>query len=756
MNVRVDPSKPAPSAGTAEQMASLHGEGAERCVCRQRFGPWSRVAALIGIAAAITAILRLTPLGQWLTDFHRLRFLLDEGDVWAELVFLPLVALLVAVGTPRLIFYCLAGLTFGFWKGLLLAQIGTLAGAYATYLSVRWAGRGWVSAWLARYPSARKVLTIRPSVWPVLMTRQVPLAGLVINIALGLSPVGSVSFLIGSFLGFLPLGVVVTLVGSGLVEDQAWESAVQLLMAALVALFSAVWLGRKTIQRIGEQAEPDIFLWGAAISCAVLGMYLVRLSGPPDLEGYAQDRNIGYIMDAAWRGNWVVQHDVQNRITSKPPLHTWVTAILARIWGINRLTLTLPSFVSVLALALLVLAVGCRLFGLTAGGFAGLAVAMAPMLSKHVALVRTDPMFALAVTLGALAAWRAWNRGRGWMSFWLAAVVATLVKGPLGLVLAAAGLLAFFWEKHTDPNTPALHGRYLSGGAVYLGIGLGWLVLAVYAAGYEVIDKMIIQELVGQATGATKSSFPGANLPKPTIYLLSRFLPFSIFTFLGLWRAVRHPAAYPMERRFERFLVCWMVTGLAIFSLAAHHRPDLLLPLWPAGALLAGRQIACLKERLGPSLLAGGAVVACLILTGLAYWTYHWVPERRARVVNYSVQVRQAAEALRQVGVEPIELTHIQTPVTLQLYLQTYKPWTTVTEMRGLLDCGEPLLVVTAVPRQEHRREPSRKGPLTGLPGEYLASALSDADIEELYRWPEWDAHEEDFSLALMRVVHPG
>jgi|GEM_PF-278345 len=740
MTVPANPPQSAASASLPDKttLNVLH-EDTEHLISSGRFGPSLRVAVLIGIAAAITAILRLTTLGEFLTDFHRIRLVLDEGDVCAELIFVPLAALLVAVGTPRLIFYGLAGLTFGFWKGLLLAQVGTLVGAYATYLFVRWAGRGWISARLSRYTSARKVLTIQPSIWPVLMTRQLPLGGLVINIGLGLSPVTSVPFLIGSFLGFLPLGVVVTLVGSGLVEDHAWESVIQLLTAALVALLSGVWLGRKTARKISGEVAPSVFVWGLAIAGAVLGMYALRLSGPPDLEGYAQDRNVGYIMDAAWRGNWVIQHDVQHRITSKPPLHTWVTAILARIWGLNWLTLTLPSFVSVLALALLVLAVGYRMFGLTDGGFAGLAVAMAPMLSKHVALVRTDPLFALAVTVIALAAWRAWNGAGGWMPFWVAAAVATLVKGPLGLVLGASGLLASFWDRQTEPNTLCRQGSHLAGGAAYLGICLGWFALAVHTAGYEVIDKMVVQELLGQATGAHKGSFPGQNLPKPTIYLLCRFFPFSVFTFLGFWRVVRHPAQRAVERRFERFLACWMVVGLVVFSLAAHHRADLLLPLWPAGALLAGREIARLRERLGAWPLAGGTTVVCLVLAALAYWTYHRMPIRRAQVVNYNVQVRQAARALQEVGIDTSGLAHICTPVTLQLYLRTYNPWVTVSEVCDLLTSGEQLLVATALPKVQEK----------------LHDGLSDVHIEELYHWPQDqdDAREEVFYLAVMRLV---
>lgn len=740
MSACVGPTSAAPLATAADETRpNFPGEPVETDASCRPFRRRVRIAVLIGLAAVAMVLLRLTPLGEWLMDFHRLRALLDEGNVWAELIFVPIVALLVAVGTPRLIFYGLAGVTFGFWKGLLLAQIGTSAGAYGTYLFVRWAGRDWASNWLDRHPSARRVLTIPPSVWSVVMARQLPIGGLVINIGLGLSPISSVHFLIGSFLGFLPVGIVVVLIAGGLVEDHAWESAAQLLAAALVVLLSGLWLGRRTVQRMGRKTAPRVFLWVVVIVGAVVALYLLRLSGPPDFEGYAQNRNVGYIMDAAWQGNWVVQHDIQNRITSKPPLHTWVAAGLARIWGLNRLTLTLPSFVSILGLALLVFFAGYRLFGPTAGGFAGLAMAMAPIVSKHVALVRTDALFALAVALAALAAWRAWNRSGGWTLFWLAATAATLIKGPLGLALGAAGLLAFFWERRTEPNTPRPHGSHLPGMAIYLGLCLGWFLLAVHASGYALVDKMIVQELFGQATGAHKDSFPGHNLIKPTIYLLGRFLPFSVFAFIGLWRAVCRPAEQAAQRRFERFLVCWMVAGMAIFSLAAHHRADLLLPLWPAGALLAGREIARLKDPLGGRLLGGCTALACIGLVGLAYWTYHHMPARRAGVASFSTEVRQAADALRDAGLDPTTLTHIHTPVTLQLYLRTYKPWADTTELRDRIEGGQPLVIVTGAHEE---------------PG-HLYDTLDDVHIEEVYHWPPEAEHEAAFRLTVIQVA-PG
>lgn len=438
--------------------------------------------------------------------------------------------------------------------------------------------------------------------------------------------------------------------------------------------------------------------WRVLLAALVLALFALRLAGPSNLEADAQDRNVGYVMDVVWEGHWLVQQDIRGRIMSKPPLHTWIAAAFAEIGGINRLTLALPSALAVLAMALLVLEVGRRRYGILAGGLAGFAVVMAPMMSKHIALVRTDALFALVVALGAFAAQRAWERGGGWTPFWFWAGLATLIKGPLGLVLAAMGLLAWFWERRSDAATPRPAGTHWAGVAVFLLLTLGWLVPAIVSAGQPLVDKLFFQELVGQAAGVGKEGYPGRNLPRPTLYFILRFLPFSLFVLYGLWRILRRPAAEAAARRFERFLFCWIVGGIVLFSLASHHRGDLLLPLWPAAALLAGRELARLAERHGRRPMA--AVLAGLTLFFLAgaWWTYHVKAARDSEEVRYTVAAERAARALAASGLDVKHLRHLDTPVTLQLGLGTFRTWIGEEEALRLANGTAPVLLAVESP----------------------------------------------------------
>ena len=458
--------------------------------------------------------------------------------------------------------------------------------------------------------------------------------------------------------------------------------------------------------------------WRLLLAALVLAIFVLRLTGPSELEGDAQDRNVGYVMDAVWQGHWLVQTDIQGRVMSKPPLHTWLVGALAAAGGINRLTLSITSALAVVAMALLVFQVGRRRFGTLAGGLAGLAVVLAPMMSKHITLVRTDALFAMATAFGAFAAHRAWERGGGWTAFWLASAAATLIKGPLGLVLAAMGLLAWLWERRRDPALPRMQGSHWLGIGLFLLLILGWLLPAIYFYGKPLVDKMFFQELIGHATGVGRGGFPARNFPMPTFYFIIRFLPFSLFACYGLWRIVRQPAAEEGERRFERFLFCWVVGGVLLFSLASHHRGDLLLPLWPAAALIAGREMARLAGRIGGRLTVAGVAGIVLFFLGGAYWTYHPKAEHNAEV-RYTRETEQAARALAASGLDVRRLHHLDTPVTLQLALGTFRIW--IKEEDALRLAGGPQAVLLAV--EKPKDFPRLFGP--GGP-----------QLREVFRWP--------------------
>jgi len=399
-------------------------------------------------------------------------------------------------------------------------------------------------------------------------------------------------------------------------------------------------------------------------------LFTLRLLGPDDLMDKDQERPAAYVQDAVINGNWIIQTDLSGEVSSKPPLYTWLCALTTLVAGrISSFTLYLAPALATLGIALLLFWSARLHWGERVGFVCVMVYLVSAVAAKQMALARTDGVFAFTVTLTALLAYHSWTTGKGWTWFWIAAAVATLTKGPAGLVFGAGGLVVRFWERRTKPEL-RLRGNHLAGIALYVLITGGWFYAAYLDLGQPVIDKMIHRELLGHATGGETDRIPGSLFYKPPLLFLARFAPWSLVAFLGFWRVWKHPSENVDRRRFERFLFCWFWVGLGVLALGAHQRGDLLNPMIPAAALLAGRELAGWLARLHPArfglALTGLALLGVALLAGKYY-----VLRPMDSYVKQTAEVRSLAASLtEQVGPE-FPFSYLEVPYGLQIYLDT-------------------------------------------------------------------------------------
>jgi len=155
----------------------------------------------------------------------------------------------------------IGGMAFGFWQGLLWAQLGTMLGYYATFLFVRWSGRDFI---LRKWPrlSHYTKFSREKGMISVLLIRLLPITGFYINLMLGLIPLSHADFLLGTVIGILPAAVPATLIGSGATAFSTGESKLYTLLAIAAGL--AFWLLAGRILRYymknkkaGESHAPD-------------------------------------------------------------------------------------------------------------------------------------------------------------------------------------------------------------------------------------------------------------------------------------------------------------------------------------------------------------------------------------------------------------------------------------------------------------------------------------------------------------------
>jgi 4-amino-4-deoxy-L-arabinose transferase-like glycosyltransferase len=461
-----------------------------------------------------------------------------------------------------------------------------------------------------------------------------------------------------------------------------------------------------------------------AVVAACLGA--IRLTAPANLLDQDQERPATYVLDAVKNGNWICQRDLSGDITSKPPLYTWFCAALTVANGrINLATLYLPCVFAGFGVAWLLLVVGRKPFGTTAAMFGALMFMLTPAGLKLFGLARTDSLFALTVTAAALLAWRAWNRGGGWTWFWLLAALATLTKGPLGVVLSAFGLLAAVWERRSGVAQP-VKGSHWLGAALFFLITAGWFYLAYLDQGQALVDKMIGKELVGNAIQNKKNILPGTLIWQQPLFYLGRAAPWSLLACCGVWRIWKRPSKQALERRFERFLCCWFLAGLFLFSLSSHQRADLLWPLMPAAALIAGRELARWAARFPARRLRCGTLISVALLL-IGFGIYYHLGRLRQPAIQRTLALRNFAEKFEAQAGPEFPLTFLaaagaqqpDAPPALQVYLNVYRRPVSAERAAGLLRGSEAAFVALDDPgKLAHWCHPGDPPLLTVLGGD--------------------------------------
>lgn len=193
------------------------------------------IAPVILAGAAFLPLALAAPPGVWMAKLREAQSWFSALGPWEPVAFTLVTAALTAIGLPRLAFCTLAGVLFGFAWGLLWSELGTLLGAYGTFLFARWSARDCV---LSRYPKLENLSAQIQGKgwWTVVLVRQMPISRLYNDILLGLSPIRHRDFWIGSALGFLPLGVTATLIGAGAMQADLAQLAEYLGIAAVILL----------------------------------------------------------------------------------------------------------------------------------------------------------------------------------------------------------------------------------------------------------------------------------------------------------------------------------------------------------------------------------------------------------------------------------------------------------------------------------------------------------------------------------------
>ena len=322
----------------------------------------------------------------------------------------------------------------------------------------------------------------------------------------------------------------------------------------------------------------------------------------------------------------------------KPPLQYWATAVAYEVFGQHQWTSRLWAALTGFAGILSIWFAGLRLFGREAANYAAILLGSSMLYALMAHINTLDMGVTFFLTLGILALLLAQqgygslqNRrelvkmqdaaqrvtrhtgevgeeqastqqvikaSRNWMIVaWAALGLAVLSKGLMGLVLPGAALFIYMAVQRDFSVLKRMH--WLPGVTVFLLITVPWFYL-VMKANPEFFQKFFIYEHFTRFTTKELGRY------QPWYYfvpiLLLGMLPWTVLMFdtlLRTWRGSRLPGGNSRGRAFNaaRFLLVWAVFIYLFFTVSGSKLPSYLLPMFPALALLMGKQLAEMDTR---------------------------------------------------------------------------------------------------------------------------------------------------------------
>ena len=316
-------------------------------------------------------------------------------------------------------------------------------------------------------------------------------------------------------------------------------------------------------------------------------------------------------------GDWVTPRLNGLKYFEKPPLQYWATATAYEVFGEHQWTARLWTGLTGFAGLLLVWFAGLRLFGREAANYAAMLLGSSMLYAMMGHINTLDMGVTFFITLGVftfLLAQHGANRqaGRNWMMLaWAGMGLAVLSKGLMGIVLPGTAVFIYCLVRRDFSVLKRMH--WLAGLGLFLLITAPWFYLVI-KANPEFFQRFFIYEHY------TRFMTKELGRYQPWYYfvpiLLSGALPWTLLLFDSLFHIGKPTASGTENKPFHAalFLLIWAVFIYVFFSISDSKLPSYLLPMFPALALLMGRRLVEIRERLLFWYVAAVIPVALLLL----------------------------------------------------------------------------------------------------------------------------------------------
>ena len=326
-------------------------------------------------------------------------------------------------------------------------------------------------------------------------------------------------------------------------------------------------------------------------------------------------------------GDWVTPRLNDLKYFEKPPLQYWATATAYKLFGEHQWTSRLWAALTGFAGIFLVWFAGAHLFGCAAGRYAAIVLggSLLYILMAHINTLDMGVTFFITLGIvGLLLGQKAESdlrTRRNWMVLaWGAMALAVLSKGLMGLVLPGAALFLYSVLQRDIGVWKRMH---WSLGLLFFMLVVSPWFYWVMKANPEFFQKFFIYEHYTRFTTKELGRY------QPWYYfvpiLLFGMMPWTALLFDTVLRTWKNSTRSDNAFNPERFLLIWAVFIYFFFSVSGSKLPSYLLPMFPALALLMGKQLAEMNARRLFFLILPMLLMAVVAVLGLGFASLYMV-----------------------------------------------------------------------------------------------------------------------------------
>jgi 4-amino-4-deoxy-L-arabinose transferase-like glycosyltransferase len=326
------------------------------------------------------------------------------------------------------------------------------------------------------------------------------------------------------------------------------------------------------------RAGSRVRLWVALILLGVAVLTFYRL-GAGSLWDQDETKYAQVAREILQTGDWITLHDNGRPWYVHPPFYMWLVAATARLAGWSEFTVRFWSAVASLLTVYATILLGGALFCPRAGLLAGAILAVTFQFLVQSRLAVFDTVLLAWMLLAVYAFVRAYQGGRraDYLWFFLCAGLATLTKGPIGLLLPALVIVPFVTVRrawHRWREVP-----WAAGVALYVVVGLSWYAVETWLHGWAFASPVFGYYGVGRFFGVVE------NQAGPWYYYVPVLLA-GAFPWTAFWPSA---AAYHVARARENdgslMVLLWCGITWAFYSAAGTKLPNYVLPIYPFAAI---------------------------------------------------------------------------------------------------------------------------------------------------------------------------